>query len=97
MVAEKCVRPLLRVLSKASGCSSPDAQKKYFYFLEMFLSTIHIAASEFAGMVNDGKPVSGIRMDLLEFIDQKIKKMKQEEDMPLSGSLDGNSQYSLLS
>lgn len=37
--AGKCTRSLLAALSKASGCTSPDAQKRYFEFLECSLAS----------------------------------------------------------
>lgn len=95
--AAECVRHLTMAFSKASRCSSPDAKKKYFDSIEIFLSAMEIAAPEFVGMANDGKSIADIRMDILAFMDQKIKKMKQEEDMMLSGRLDGDGQYNLLS
>lgn len=91
--AAKCIRPLIKSLSKASGCSSPDAQKKYFDFIEMFLSAMHIVASECVGMANDGKPVSDMRMELIEFMDKKIRKMKQEEKTPDLEETDADGQY----
>lgn len=95
--AGKCARPLLRALYKAAGCGSADAQKKYFDFLEMFLSVMHIAASECAGMANGGKTVSNIRMELIEFVDKKIKKMKQEENILLAGGQEEDGQLNLFS
>lgn len=95
--AAKCVRPLRKVISKASECSSPDAQKKYFDFVEMLLSAMHLASSEYIGMANGGKPVSDIRMELIEFLYTKIKMMKHEEGISLSGSQDEGGQCSLFS
>lgn len=94
--AAKCIRPLMKSLSKASECNTTDAQKRYFDFLEIFLYTMHVAASEYASMANDGKTVPDIRMELIEFMGEKMKKIRQQEGTDESGGLDGDGQYSLF-
>lgn len=93
--AAKCIRPLLRALSKASYCSSLDAQKKYFDFLEAFLYTMHMAASEYAVMANEGKAIPDIRNGLIGFADKQIRKARQAANMQVSNETDEDGQYRL--
>lgn len=48
-------------------------------------------------MANGGKAVSDIRMELIEFVDKKIKKMKQEENILLAGGQEEDGQLNLFS
>lgn len=94
--AAKCIRPLQKALSKASECSSPDAQKKYFDFLEAFLSAMQLAASEYASLADDGEAMPDLRDGLTGFAGKQIRKIRQGGNQPVPEKQDGDGQYSLF-
>ncbi len=95
--AQNCARQLMGALIKASECGTGEAQKRYFDFLKMFLSTMNMVASECTSLANDGRPVPDMQRELTEFIGMEINRIKQQDNnISLSGSQEEGGQYSLF-
>lgn len=94
--AAKCIYPLRKTLSKASACSSLDAQKNYFDFLEIFLLAMHIVASEYVDLANKGEAFPDMRDDLVKLVRKRLRKMSQTEGRLGSEKQDEYGQRSLF-
>lgn len=94
--AGHCTRALQHALSVAARCSSPDAQKKYFDFVDMFLTVLSISADTAVDAANRNCDISSIKEDLAAFTNKKIHKVSSPAEASRQEYSGGGTQMSLL-
>lgn len=94
--AGHCTRSLQHALSRAAGCSSPDARKKYFDFIDMFLTVLSISVDTAVDAANRNHDISGIKEDLAAFTNKKIHKASSPAEASRQEYSGGGTQMSLL-
>lgn len=94
--AGKCTRSLRDTLSGASRCNTPDAQKKYFEFVDMFLKALSLTSVSSVDAANRGLDLPVITDEIVSFTNKKISKSTSPADTARPENKAENFQMSLL-